>query len=92
LTLPFSPSHLFSFLLSSPSQYKFLAYIMLGIFGVVGGTFLITGGAVWYLFGREGDRECVGEGRALSDEAEEPRRSRRFGREKGEEERESFRS
>jgi hypothetical protein len=54
LTLPFSPSHLFSFLLSSPSQYKFLAYIMLGIFGVVGGTFLITGGAVWYLFGREG--------------------------------------
>lgn len=37
-------------------QYKFLAYIMLGIFGVVGGVFAITGGAVWYLFGREGAR------------------------------------
>ncbi|GAA6032793.1 hypothetical protein JCM8097_000791 [Rhodosporidiobolus ruineniae] len=37
-------------------DYKFLAYVMLGIFGLVGGVFGLSGLGIWYFFGREGAR------------------------------------
>ncbi|GAA5984030.1 hypothetical protein JCM11641_005573 [Rhodosporidiobolus odoratus] len=37
-------------------DYKFLAYLMFGIFGVVGGIFGLSTFGIWWFFGREGAR------------------------------------